>query len=450
MTPFHHHISSSHFITTMDRELSTSTIWRERLKSTMKIAVPLAVVSAAAVYGGGLLSPSVEAAKLRTAEVVEGGIEGTVEATGLIVPEFDAVVVCPVEARVLRLRKRAGDSIATGEALLDLDVRGAELALEKLTDNIALKRNAEAQLKATLTAKLQQLENTIRIKRREIESDSNIVEQNRRLFEKGYLSSGDFQKFVIQAKKSADELDALLKDYRNAQISSGLQQEGVALEMSVLQKDKAQSERELLQASTKAERSGVVTWIVQTVGAQIHKGEMVARVADLSSYRVDASVSETQRSRIAVGMPVRVLLNSLNPLNASIGADSGRSKNSGQLNGFVTSVQPTVDNGTVKFTVALEQSAALKPNMRVELGVVSVQVAQTLVVKRGAYFRGEGATTVFVLRNDGATTFAVRTRVEIGTANSQQCEVRSGLQKGDRIVLSDMKDFEHQEKVQVK
>ncbi|MCU0426060.1 MAG: efflux RND transporter periplasmic adaptor subunit [Candidatus Kapabacteria bacterium] len=420
----------------MDRELSTQAQLQYRMKSLAKVVVPLIIIGAVAVYAGGLLAPSLESNRLRTATVQEGGIEGTIEASGVVVPEFDAVMTCPVEARVLRIVKRVGDSVERGEALLDLDVRGAELALEKLTDNIALKRNAAAQLKATLTAKLQQLENSIRIKRREIESDSNAVEQNRKLFDKGYLSAGELQKFIIQAKKSQDELDALLKDFRNAEISSGLQQEGVALEMAILQKDKSQSERELLQASTKAEQKGVVTWIIQTVGAGVRKGEMIARVADLSSYRIDATVSEVHRNRIAVGMPVY----------ASVGAGAEK------LRGFITGVQPSVENGTVKFTVALQASshANLKPNMRVDIGVIIAQYAKALILKRGAYFHGEGATDVFVVRTEGTSRYAVKTRVVLGTTNSEMCEIRSGLQKGDVVVLNDMKDFQHNNDILIK
>lgn len=419
----------------MDTELSQQIIWLGRLKSALKVVLPLALVGVVAVYAGGLIAPSLEEGQFRTGTVQAGSIEGTMDATGVIVPEFDAVMTSPVEARVLRVLKRAGDSVRRGEALLELDVRGAELSLEKLTDNIALKRNAEAQLKATLQAKLQQLENSIRIKRREIESDSNSVEQNRRLFEKGYISSGELQKFTIQAKKSADELDALQKDYRNAQVSSALQQEGIALEVAILNKDKTQSARELQQASARAEESGIVTWALQTVGVQVRKGEMIARVADLSSFRVDASISDVQRSRLAVGMPVRLSFGS--------GAES--------LSGFVSGIQPTIENGVLKFMVVLHNKShpALKPNARVDVGVVIAERSKTLILKRGSYFRGEGECDVFVVRSESGKHVAVKTRARIGTANSEYCEIVSGLHAGDVVILSDMKQYEQHERMKI-
>lgn len=420
----------------MDRELSSSTIVQERIKSALKVILPIIILGAVAVYAGGMLSPSLPASQIRFAAVEEGSLEGILDASGVVMPEFDIVLTSPIEARVLRVLKRAGDSVHKGEAVLELDVRSAEVALEKLSDNIALKRNSAAQLKATLTSKLQQLEHTINIKRREIESDSNNLVQNQRLFEKGYISQGELQKFVIQAKKSADELDALLKDYRNAQVSSALQQEGVALEMAILQKDQSQSLRELEQATTKAEQNGVVTWVLQTVGLPVRKGEMIARIADLSSFRVDASITDVQRHRLIVGMPVVMKVNAGSEI----------------IYGFVSGIQPTVENGIVKFTVGLEKKlhSNLKPNARVDVGVVIARQAKTLKLRRGAYFRGEGQTDVFVLKKEGSSRVAVKTRVIIGISNNEYCEIRGGLQKGDTVILSSMKDFEHQEHVSIR
>jgi HlyD family secretion protein len=85
----------------------------------------------------------------------------------------------------------------------------------------------------------------------------------------------------------------------------------------------------------------------------------------------------------------------------------------------------------------------------VDIGVVIAERSQTLIVKRGSYFRGEGTTDVFVLRNEGGKQVAVKTRVVIGTANSDFCEIRSGLKAGDSIILSDMKLYEQHERITI-
>jgi HlyD family secretion protein len=52
---------------------------------------------------------------------------------------------------------------------------------------------------------------------------------------------------------------------------------------------------------------------------------------------------------------------------------------------------------------------------------------------------------IYVLRDD----YAVRTPVEFGAAAIGEIEVRSGLQPGDVVVLSDMRDYRDAERVLV-
>ncbi len=51
-------------------------------------------------------------------------------------------------------------------------------------------------------------------------------------------------------------------------------------------------------ATPTADRHGVVTWTLTEEGAAVRKGDIVARVADLSAFRVDASVGQAQAARL--------------------------------------------------------------------------------------------------------------------------------------------------------
>ena len=54
------------------------------------------------------------------------------------------------------------------------------------------------------------------------------------------------------------------------------------------------------------DRDGVVTWVLPQEGALVRRGDVVARVADLSAFRVDATVSDVHAARLAPGMPAVV------------------------------------------------------------------------------------------------------------------------------------------------
>ncbi len=411
----------------MDREFSLETLRKRRWVLAIKIAVPLVLVFTAIAWGAGWLAPTLERSRIRTAVIERGNVEGAIDASGTVVPEFDAVITSPVEARVLRILKHAGDSVGRGESILMLDAGASALALDKLKDNIALKANQQAQLGATLEARLIKFDNDIRIKRREIESDSNRYEQNQRLFEKNYVSRTDLNQFAIQYSKAKDELDALLKEQRNAQTASRLQQEGIALEIAMLNKEKIQSQQELERVSAKAEHAGIVTWIVQTEGSTLHKGDVMAKVADLSTFRVDAQVSDVHRSRLAVGMLVKI--------------KAGEQ----YIEGIIATIQPAIENGVVKFAVALTEKShsALRSNLRVDVYVVTAQKNNVLRIKKGAFARGEGRQEVFVVVNDGGTQVAERRLATLGISNADYYEVVEGLQSGDEVIISDMQEHLH-------
>lgn len=418
----------------MDREFSTSTLRMEQFRRILKFLLPLGLLSAVVLYGAGMLAPSLSVSALRTASVERGSVEAVIEARGVVAPELDRVLASPIDARILKILKRAGDSVSKGEAIITLDLAASELALEKLSDNIARKTNQQAQLAATLEGRLIKLDNQIRLKRRDVTIDSIKYLQNRALFDKSYLSQQELNQFDTQLQKSRDELEALLKEYANAKVSSRLEQEGVDLEILSLRKDERQSRRELDQAAARAETNGIITWVVQTEGAAVGRGTALARIADLSSYRVDANVSDIHRERLSVGLPVSL----------RIGEHS--------LRGTVSSVLPTIENGVVKFTVSLPSESArfLRPNLYADVYIQTGRNDAALRVKKGAFLRGSGEQYVFVLKRDGTHLKAERRTVRIGLIGTAECEILSGLQEGEEIILSNMTDYQHLTSVAVK
>jgi len=165
----------------------------------------------------------------------------------------------------------------------------------------------------------------------------------------------------------------------------------------------------------------VITSIVEDAGAALRKGDVVARIADLSSYRVAATISDLHASELAPGMRVRVKLDDA----TSIG-------------GAITSIDPRVDNGTVRFWIALDERShpKLRNNVRVDVFVLTSRRANALRVKRGS-LGNSAVEDVFVLRGGEL----VRTQVRWGVEGQNDLEVASGLRAGDQVVVNNMSDY---------
>jgi len=178
-----------------------------------------------------------------------------------------------------------------------------------------------------------------------------------------------------------------------------------------------------------ADRPGVLTWVNENIGSSVNEGEMLAKVADLGSFRVEGSCSDAYADQVKAG------LNAIIKINET------------QLRGVITQVKPAVKDGVIGFTIQLDnaRNESLRPNMKVEVYVVTSRSAKTLRVANGPTFNGKRKQFVYVLESGRAH----RREVETGLSNFDYVEIKSGLKPGEKVILTDMNDYEHLEELTI-
>ena len=92
---------------------------------------------------------------------------------------------------------------------------------------------------------------------------------------------------------------------------------------------------------------------------------------------------------------------------------------------------------------------SLKPSMVVRLNVTRDVLRDVIVVPTEAVVRDERGTSVFVVGQDTAGTVAQRRPVELGPDAGETVVVRSGLDAGDRVVVSGASALTEGERVRV-
>jgi HlyD family secretion protein len=107
-----------------------------------------------------------------------------------------------------------------------------------------------------------------------------------------------------------------------------------------------------------------------------------------------------------------------------------------------------VRNGQVTVSVSIDEKAhpLLRPNLRVDVELVTDTKARAIRLPRGSFAAAEGGVEVWVLKGGEA----VKSRVRLGVSNADHYEAVSGLVEGDEVVLSEMTDFAHLSRVRVK
>ena len=153
-------------------------------------------------------------------------------------------------------------------------------------------------------------------------------------------------------------------------------------------------------------------------------------MADLSSYRVRATVADSYAGQLRPAAPVVVRVG---------GTD---------LRGRISSISPAVEKGVVTFYARLDDDdhPALRANLRADVFVVTSAHPGVVRVRNGPFYHGGREQAVFVVANGRAT----RRTVRFGDSNFDFVQVTSGLRPGEEIVLSDMKAHEETPELRVR
>ncbi|HEV8629264.1 MAG TPA: HlyD family efflux transporter periplasmic adaptor subunit [Thermoanaerobaculia bacterium] len=413
----------------MDRDLDPRELRRRRLRRAGGLAVPLLAVAALLAFLPAWLRPSLARERVRIARVTRGTVEGSFTAAGRVVPAFEKVLSSPVEARVLRLLKRPGDRVAPGEPLIELDLGQLRLEGDRLAEQAEQKRNEIERERVRLADQLAGLGDQREAARLDHQLASFRLEQSRRLRAEGLVAEDALREAEVAESKARLEEARLLRAAGTARRQGAAALRTLELDAHGLEQQRAQAARELDLGTARADRAGVVTWLPAQEGATVGRGAPVARLADLSTFGVEGTVSDVHASALRPGLPVRV------------------TAGDATLEGTVQTVDPTIEEGVVRFRVALgtPSSPLLRNNLRVDVDVITDRRRGVLRLPRGAALQG-GRQPLFVV--DGGR--ARRRTVELGISGPDGWEVLAGLDEGEEVVLSDMSDYLHAEEIRLR
>jgi HlyD family secretion protein len=115
--------------------------------------------------------------------------------------------------------------------------------------------------------------------------------------------------------------------------------------------------------------------------------------------------------------------------------------NETQVRGALSNIYPSVQNGIVSFDILLNEKTnkLFRPNMKVDVFLVTSASKQGLRVANGAAFKGTEVQDIFVLHNRKAE----RRTVHIGLSNFDYVEIKDHVKPGEVVITSDMSSFKH-------
>lgn len=413
----------------MDRKIPKDVLRKEKRKRGIKYgAVLLSTIVAIAVIIS-LLRDSISLKNIQLSAIDKGTIEVTVSASGKVMPAFEETVIAPIESRIMKVHKRAGDSVDVGTPLLQLDLQSIETDYRKMLDELQMRQYRIEQQRIKNSSTLSDMEMQLKVNDMQIDKMAVEVVNEKYLDSIGAGTTDKVREVEISYNVAKLEQEQAHKKFENDRKVADAELRVQELELEIFRKTLAETKRILEDAQIRSPRKAILTYINNQVGARVGQGTEVAILSDLSQFRIDGEIADSYGDRISVGSKAVV----------RIGSD--------ELTGVVSNVTPLSKNGVIQFTVQLDDpdNARLRSGLRTDVYVMNAVKEDVLRIDNGPYYSGQGTYELFVL-NGGTLE---KRKVRLGESNYQYVEVTSGLEPGDRVVVSDMSRYRDKNKLKV-
>ena len=405
-----------------------------RTRRRVLMALGAAVLIVAATVGLRRLraaAPSVERGTVWMDTVQRGPMLREVLGQGTLVAEEIRWIAAKTSARVERVLVRPGAVVHADTVLLELANSDVELQALEADRQLAQAEAELANLNATLNGQRLAQESVVASIGSDLGDARRRARADEELAKKGFLS--DLEQ--AQTRGKADELDGRL-DFERKRL--GAQSRGIAAQVAA---QRAQVERlrsiaefrhkEVDALRLRAGVDGVLQELSLQNGQAVAAGALLAKVVRPERLKAEIRIPETQAKDVLIGQKASV------------------DTRNGVVPGRVVRIDPAALAGTVRVDVTLEGAlpAGARPDLNVEGTIEIERLASVLFVGRPA--SGQPDSTVGLFRLDPDGSGAERTTVQLGRSSVKSVEIKGGLREGDRVILSDMSQWDQVDRIRL-
>jgi len=375
--------------------------------------------------------PTVDRSLVWVEAVKRGPMVRQVHGPGTLVPVDIRWIAARTQGRVERIVLLPGAIVEPDSVILVLsnpDVTQAALDTES---QLKAGEADYANLKVTVQRDVLQSESEAANAKANFEQSSLKAQVNDQLFTDGLVSELDLRLSKVTAEQAA-ELNVIAQKRYTFSKDSVVSQ--LAVKQAEVDRLRAQAKLKLAEAdalNVRAGMKGILQVVPVEVGAQVQPGANLARVADPTRLKAEIQIAETQAKDVQIGQVSEI------------------DTRNGIATGKVSRVAPSVQNGTVTVEVALagELPHGARPDLSVD-GVVELEHLDDVVfVGRPAFGQEHQSTNIFRLEQDGV--YASRTPVQFGRSSVNSIEIVKGLEPGDKVILSDMSQWDAHERIKL-
>lgn len=374
-------------------------------------------------------SISVPLERIRIATVIRADLVRDVSVQGRVVAAVSPTLYAPAAGRITLLID-SGASVEQDQILAIID--SPELA------------SSLQQVQATLDQLSMELERQ-RIESRQLALDKRkaadladvaLVAANR---EKRRADDAHERKIIsiIDYEKAQDDLRNAELAYQHAIADADLFGERLAFEIraSELSRDRqkllvTELQRQVDNLSMRSPVSGIVGDMLVSQRAAVSRDTPVMAVVDLTQFVIDALVSESYADDLAIGMHAEIL----------VAGDT--------YAGLLVAISPEIVANQVRTRIRFtdEMPGNIRQNQRLTTRILLEKRPGVLTLRRGQFLESGGGRIAYLYHDEG---FAERREIKIGGRSLSAVEIKSGLEEGDKVIISSIEMFHGAESILV-
>lgn len=193
------------------------------------------------------------------------------------------------------------------------------------------------------------------------------------------------------------------------------QKEGLERKIATLQDQMAQTR-------IIAPISGSVDAVIAKVGDNAAPGAPAFRVVNANNLKITANVAEAYAGLLKTGDPVVIAFPDINR----------------EIRSNISFASKTIDplSRTIKVEVPLKADNSLRPNMIAHIRIVDYAAKNAVVIPVSVIQYTSGKPYVVVAQNTNGKMVAQRKTIELGRTYNDKAEIKTGLDKGDKIITT--------------
>ena len=377
-------------------------------------------------------APTVDRGTIWTDEVKRGPMVREVRGLGTLVPQEIQWIPAQTDGRVMKRLLEPGAKVKPDSVILvlsnpqlqqeELDAEAQLKAAQADYENLKVQVNSDLLNQRSLTATVRSDYEQAKIQN---QVDKQLVSEGLKAKVEEQISGVKAAQLALRLKLEEDRTKNA-EDSEKARLDAG--ESKVEQQRAMYQLRRSQVEALTVRAGI----DGVLQSVPVEVGQSVIPGANLARVADPKRLKAEIKIAETQAKDIAIGQ------------KASIDTRNGI------VAGHVARIDPSVVNGTVTVDVYMDEPlpAGARPDLSVDGTVTLENLKNVLYVGRPVHGQSDSTISLFKLVDDGSD--AVRVNVKLGRTSVNTVEILQGLNVGDKVILSDMSQWDNVDRVQLR